>query len=504
MKEAKISIDRDYTVAETDPRIYGSFIEHLGRAVYGGIYQPGSPLSDERGFRRDVLELIREARVPLVRYPGGNFVSGYHWEDGVGPKEKRPSRLEPAWSVIESNQFGLNEFMEWCRAAGTEPMMAVNLGTRGVEDAKNIIEYCNIEKGSYYSDLRRAHGVKAPHNIRLWCLGNEMDGPWQMGHKTADEYGRTAEEAGRIMRMVDPDIELVACGSSSLAMPTFGSWEGTVLEHCYDQVDYLSLHTYYGNPEDNTPDFLASSLAMDDFIRSVVSICDCVKAKKRSKKQINLSFDEWNVWYHSNEEDKKLERWIQAPHQLEDIYNHEDALLVGSMLITLLRHADRVKIACLAQLVNVIAPIMTSDTGAWWQTIFYPYMHASVYWSGTVLDTVVKSPSYESVYGDAPYLDAVVVANEEREILAIFTVNKDMAEELSVSCDLRQYAGYEILEHLELTHADRKAVNTQAAPDAVKPYASSRSRIDAGRLTAVLSAGSWNVIRLGRGKTGGK
>lgn len=499
MKQAEICIDRDFKIGDVDERIYGSFIEHLGRAVYEGIYQPGNPLSDENGFRKDVLELVRETSVPLVRYPGGNFVSGYHWEDGVGPKELRPSRLELAWNVIESNQFGLNEFMTWCKKAGTEPMMAVNLGTRGIEDAKNIIEYCNIEKGSYYSDLRRSHGVKDPYNIKLWCLGNEMDGPWQMGHKNADEYGRIAEEAGRIMRMVDPDIELVACGSSSLTMPTFGSWEETVLEHCYEQADYISLHTYYGNPEDQTPDFLASSVAMDEFIRSVVAICDCVKAKKRSKKQINLSFDEWNVWYHSNEQDKKLERWVQAPHQLEDIYNHEDALLVGSMLITLLRHADRVKIACLAQLVNVIAPIMTSDTGAWRQTIFYPYMHASVYGRGSVLNTVVKTPSYESVHGDAPYLDAVVTADEAKETVTIFAVNKDLAEPMLVSCDLRQYAGYEVIEHIELTNADLKAINTQGNPDAVKPILSQASRVEDGILHTVLQPKSWNVIRLAPG-----
>lgn len=500
MKQAEICIDRNFTVSETDPRIFGSFIEHLGRAVYGGIYQPGNPLSDENGFRRDVLQLIRDAGVPLVRYPGGNFVSGYHWEDGVGPRESRPSRLDPAWSVIESNQFGLNEFMDWARQAAVEPMMAVNLGTRGVEDAKNLVEYCNIEKGSLYSDLRRSHGVEKPHNIRLWCLGNEMDGPWQMGHKTADEYGRLAEEAGRVMKMIDPDIELVACGSSSLTMPTFGSWEATVLDHCYEQADYISLHTYYGNPEGRTMDFLANSVAMDEFIRSVVAICDYVKAKKKGRKQINLSFDEWNVWYHSIEQDKEIERWVQAPHQLEDVYNLEDALLVGSMLITLLRHADRVKIACLAQLVNVIAPIMTSDTGAWRQTIYYPYMHASRYGRGTVLHTVVKTPVYESIHGDAPYLDAVAVADGENGTLTFFAVNKDLEEEMQVSCDLRQYAGYEIAEHLVLSHSDIRSVNTQNRPDTVLPVSGGRSRIDAGTLTSVLAPKSWNVIRLQKKK----
>lgn len=498
MKKAKISIDRDFQVAAVDKRIFGSFIEHLGRAVYGGIYQPGNILSDGDGFRKDVMELVREIGVPLVRYPGGNFVSGYRWEDGVGPQELRPSRLELAWRVIESNQFGLNEFMSWCRKTGAEPMMAVNLGTRGPEDAKNLIEYCNIRGGSLYSDLRRSHGVEEPYGIRLWCLGNEMDGPWQMGHKTAYEYGRAAEEAGRIMRMADPGIELTACGSSNLEMPTFGSWEETVLEQCYDQVDYLSLHQYYGNPEDRTPDFLASSVAMDEFICSVTAICDCVKAKLRKKKQIQLSFDEWNVWYHSKEGDEKLDPWQQAPRQLEDIYNHEDALLVGSMLITLLRHADRVKIACMAQLVNVIAPVMTSDTGAWRQTTFYPYMHASRYGRGMVLNTVVNVPSYESVYGDAPYLDAVAVVDEERETLTIFAVNKDLSDPMCASCDLRQYADYKIVEHIQMAEKDLKAVNTQSMPDRVKPGRNTSGQIENGIWTAFLEPASWNVIRLGR------
>jgi len=498
MKKAAIHIDRHFIVGEVDKRIFGSFIEHLGRAVYDGIYQPSSPLSDEQGFRRDALKLIRDINVPIVRYPGGNFVSGYHWEDGIGPKSERQPKLDLAWTVIESNQFGLNEFMDWTKKADTTAMMAVNLGTRGIEDAKNIVEYCNIKKGSYYSDLRRKHGYEEPHDIKLWCLGNEMDGPWQIGHKTAEEYGRLAQETGRIMKMVDPSIELVACGSSFLQMPTFASWESTTLEQCYDQVDYLSMHQYYGNPDNETPDFLASSVAMDEFINSVVSICDYVKAKKRSKKSIHLSFDEWNVWYHSHEQDRKLERWTQAPHQLEDVYNFEDALLVGSMLITLLKHADRVKIACLAQLVNVIAPIMTSDTGAWKQTIYYPYMHASVYGRGTVLHTVVESPVYDSKYGDAPYLDSVLIMNEEEETLTLFAVNKSLDESMEVSCDLRQFSDYRIVDHMVLAHDDLKAENTEENPDNVAPRSSGNAAISQGQLTAVLEKQSWNVIRLGK------
>ncbi len=499
MKKAQIIIDKYFLTGKADKRIFGSFIEQLGRAVYEGIYQEGCPLSDEQGFRKDTLELVRELQVPIVRYPGGNFVSGFRWEDSVGPKDQRPSRPELAWGVIENNHFGVDEFVDWAKKADTEVMMAVNLGTRGPEEARNLLEYCNFKGGTYYSDLRKANGHADPHNIKVWCLGNEMDGPWQMGHKTAYEYGRTAAETARIMKMLDPEIETVACGSSYLDMPTFGEWEYTVLDECYDLVDYMSLHQYYGNAAGDTSEFLANSKGMDEFISGVVSICDAVKAKKHSKKQINLSFDEWNVWYHSNEADTKLEKWIQAPHQLEDVYNFEDALLVGSMLITLLRHSDRVKMACLAQLVNVIAPIMTSDTGAWRQTIFYPYMYTSIFGRGTVLNTLTQAPVYDSkTYGDVSYLDSVCVWNEEEDALTIFAVNKSLEEDLEVSCDLRQFQDYQVKEHVVLSNDDMKAVNTEANPNNVIPESSQATKIDGGKLMTVLGKHSWNMIRLGK------
>jgi alpha-N-arabinofuranosidase len=310
--KAQLIISRDYTLGAIDARIYGSFIEHLGRAVYGGIYEPGHPEADGHGYRRDVLKLVKALNIPVIRYPGGNFVSGYRWEDGVGGRSGRPRRLDLAWSTIETNEVGIDEFYSWSQAAGSEVMMAVNLGTRGPEDAKNLIEYCNHPSGTLFSDMRIANGRRDPYGIRLWCLGNEMDGPWQMGAKTADEYGRTAAEAAKLMKWVDPSVELVACGSSHPMMPSFGHWESSVLEHTYDTVDYLSLHSYYRNDADDTPSFLAQSLVMDDFIRTAVSTCDYVRGLKHSKKRINLSFDEWNVWFHSTETDKKVDRWLKV------------------------------------------------------------------------------------------------------------------------------------------------------------------------------------------------
>ncbi|HAV00422.1 MAG TPA: alpha-N-arabinofuranosidase, partial [Lachnospiraceae bacterium] len=339
MKKAKMILDKDFVVGKIDKRIYGSFIEHLGRAVYGGIYEPGHPMADELGFRKDVMEFVKKLNVPIVRYPGGNFVSGFHWEDSVGPRDKRPKRLDLAWFTTETNEVGLHEFADWAKNAGSDIMYAVNLGSRGPEQARDIVEYANHPSGSKFSDMRIANGRKDPFNIKLWCLGNEMDGPWQMGQKTATEYGRIANEAAKMMKWVDPSIELVACGSSSTEMPTFGTWELTMLDECYENVDYVSLHRYYGNPTADTPGFLARTMDMDDFIKSVASICDAVKGKKHSKHVVNLSFDEWNVWYHSNEQDKEIwkqDKWNRALPLLEDVYNFEDALLVGSMLITLL------------------------------------------------------------------------------------------------------------------------------------------------------------------------
>ena len=497
MKEAKAVISKDFRIADVDKRIYGSFIEHLGRAVYGGVYEPSHPEANEKGFRNDVMNLVKELKVPIVRYPGGNFVSGYNWEDGVGPVEKRPRKTDLAWMAVETNHIGTNEFVDWAKHVNAEVMMAVNLGTRGADEARKLVEYCNHTGGTYWSDLRKSHGYDKPHNIKTWCLGNEMDGTWQIGAKTATEYGRIACEAAKVMKWVDPDIELVACGSSMRAMPTFAEWEATVLEHTYEHVDYISLHTYYGNHNNDTREFLAQTVDMDEFIKSVISTCDYVKAKKRSNKKINLAFDEWNVWFHSKEADKRIERWSIAPPQLEDVYTFEDALLVGGMLITLLKHSDRIKIACIAQLINVIAPIMTSNNGsAWRQTIFYPFMHASNYGRGTALNTIVKSPVYDTrEFGAVDCIESVTVYNEEAEELTVFVLNRDMEEKINLEIDMRDFKDYRLVEHIVLANNDIKAVNTEKDPINVRPYNNGKTDITDGKAIAMLDNLSWNVIR---------
>ena len=441
--KASITANKKFIIGEIDRRIYGSFIEHLGRAVYGGIYEPSHPNADADGFRTDVIELVKKLNVPIVRYPGGNFVSGYHWEDGTGDRAQRPKRMELAWSAVETNEIGIDEFQAWAKKADTEIMYAVNLGTRGPDDARNVVEYLNHPSGSLYSDMRIKNGRKDPFGVKLFCLGNEMDGPWQMGAKTAEEYARTACEAAKLMKWVDPSIELVACGSSSSRMPTFGDWEYRVLSECYDHVDYVSLHRYYGNPDGNTEDFLASTMDLDEFIKTVVSICDAVKGKKHAKKRVNLSFDEWNVWYHSHKQDKELkkrDKWGRALPLLEDVYNFEDALLVGLMLITFLRNADRVKIACMAQLVNVIAPIMTRNGG-----------------------------------------------------VTIFAVNRDLTEDACLSVDLRAFKSFTRMKQTTLHHDDVNAVNTELAPNTVAPTQHPEAPFT-GEIR--LGRASWNVIQL--------
>lgn len=496
---ARFALHPAFTVGEVNPRLFGSFVEHLGRCVYTGIHEPGHPTADEAGLRGDVLELIRELGPTAIRYPGGNFVSGYRWEDGVGPVEDRPRRLDLAWRTTESNRFGLSEFIDFVRKAGpqAEPMMAVNLGTRGVSEAIELQEYANHPGGTELSDRRVAHGDKDPFGIRLWCLGNEMDGPWQTGHKTAEEYARVAAETARAMRQIDPDVELVACGSSGSSMDTFAEWEATVLQETYDLVDLVSLHAYYWETDGDRDSFLASAVDMEAFIENVVATCDHVGARLKSKKKINLSFDEWNVWYLDKPHPSGFEEWQEAPRLLEDVYSVTDAVVFGSLLIALLRHADRVTVACLAQLVNVIAPIMTEPGGAAWrQTTFFPFAQAARHGRGQVLDVRVDSPTYETAkYGETDLLHATAVRAEDGSV-TVFAVNRSQTAALPLEVDLHGLDLTGVAEHSVLADADPEARNTRDAPDRVTPHPADGTTVTGSTLTATLEPMSWNMIRL--------
>ena len=493
----RVFIDTRRTIAPLDRNLFGSFLEHLGRAIYEGVYDPGSKLSDANGFRTDVLNEIRQLGVPIVRYPGGNFVSGYNWLDAVGPKQIRPRVLDKAWNSIESNQFGTNEFMAWCKAAHTLPLMGLNLGTGTPEEAAALVEYCNVEKGTKWSDLRRQHGVAEAHKVEHWCLGNEMDGPWQIGHMSATEYGYKAADAARQMRAVDPSLKLVACGSSGPGMPTYLEWDREVLEQCYEYVDGLSLHRYFGNNKNDTggdsTKFVALNLSMERQIAETLSVCDMVRGHKRSPKKLWLSFDEWNVWYRANDGDGHR---AEAPHLLEEIYDLEDALLVGGLINTLIRNADRVKIACLAQLINVIAPIMTNADGLFRQTIYYPYAWALQYAKGTVLNLAVDSPTYEVPGLDkVPYLDIVATLDERAGTVTLFALNRDLSKPQKVELQWQDQSPSKPTTGSLLTGDDLKASNSFAAPQRVSPQSFTVPAGKGTRIEFELPARSYVVMQ---------
>ncbi|GAA4166560.1 alpha-N-arabinofuranosidase [Gryllotalpicola daejeonensis] len=506
MARAHIELDKQAVIAPVNRRTFGSFVEHLGRCVYDGIYEPGHETANEDGFRLDVVELVKELGSTTIRYPGGNFVSGFRWEDSVGPRDKRPVRRDLAWRSIETNQVGLDEFARWLKLTDSELMLAVNLGTRGILEALDLLEYANHPSGTALSDLRIANGSPEPHNVRMWCLGNEMDGNWQTGFMSADDYGKLAARTAQAMKTAQPDLELVVCGSSGSGMPHFGDWERTVLEHSYEFVDYVSCHAYYQEYNGDLGSFLASSLDMDYFIDTVVATADHVGYKKRSSKKIMLSFDEWNVWYlHKSDEDgdnpdpaaAASAEWRHAPRLLEDVYSVADAVVVGNLLMTLLKHSDRVTSASLAQLVNVIAPIMTEPGGpAWRQTTFYPFSITSRLASGNVLRPVIESPTYDTArHGQASVIDAVATVDDDHA--AVFLVNRDLTEPATVTIDVRSLGLARVTEAVTLADADPYAKNTLSEQNRVAPAPNDSAALADGVLTVTLPPVSWTAIALG-------
>jgi len=506
---ARVSIDPDRCVSTLDRNIFGSFIEHLGRAVYEGIYDPGSKFADSNGFRTDVLKEIKGLGVPIIRYPGGNFVSGYNWLDGVGPKKDRPRVLDRAWNTTETNQFGINEYVTWCRAVGTEPLIGTNFGTGTPETTVALLEYCNVDKGTKWSELRRAHGWEKPHGIKYWCLGNEMDGPWQIGHIPALQYGMKARDAARQMRGVDPSVKLIACGSSGPFMPTYLEWDQQTLEQCYEEVDAISLHRYFGNDEEtggDTTRYLAMNLDMDRQIQEIVDVCDLVRGRMRSSKTLWLSFDEWNVWYRArNGKAVDGERQV-APHLLEEIYNLEDALLVGGLLNTLIRRSDRVRVACLAQLVNVIAPIMTNQDGLFRQTIYYPFAWALQYARGNALELALASPAYEvtasqrprfqgSASLSVPFLDVAGTIDLEHKTASLFILNRDLEKARDLNLVWHEATPTRVNSCQVLTGSDLKAVNGFDAPNRVVPKSLDAPQVGS-TMTLQVPARSYNVLNL--------
>lgn len=472
MKHSTLHLHTSFTIAPVDQRIFGGFLEHLGRAVYEGVYEPTSPHADLEGCRKDVLEALKKLKFTTMRYPGGNFVSGYHWQDAIGPKDQRPVTRDLAWQTLESNQFGTDEFVSLCKKLDWDPMLAVNLGTGTPEEARNWLEYCNCEAGSKYSDMRVANGHKEPHNVKLWCLGNEMDGDWQLGHVPAETYAVNAAQTARMMRMCDPSVELIVCGSCGDGMASYLEWDRVILEHCKDTIDHISIHRYVGNRNDDTADFLAVTNSVDAQIEATAALCHMVQARKKTKKRITISFDEWNVWYRWVGEDAMMGKGKFAPHLLEEVYNLEDALVVAGFLNSFIRHADTVKLANLAQIVNVIAPILTRGDEMLIQSIFYPIAAMAARGTGVALQSHIEGETYSTQsYGEAGYLDQSAILDGNK--LHICLVNRSLSEEHEVTLNLTG-ASLASLESAEIiTGPDAKAANSFENQQVVtsKPFA---------------------------------
>ena len=506
---ARTVVNQARQKGDIDRRVLGAFLEHLGRAVYEGVFDPKSPLADANGFRKDVLAEVKGLGVPIIRYPGGNFVSGYNWLDGVGPKNQRPTVLDRAWNTLETNQFGTNEFIQWSRMVGSEPLLGGNFGTGTVAEQVAYVEYCNVDRGTKWSDLRRSHGYEQPHQVKYWCLGNEMDGPWQMGTMPARDYGRKARDAARQFRVLDPSLKLIACGSSNTILPTYLVWDREVLEECFDQVDAISLHNYYGNTPELTGNdvsrYLAMNLDMERQIHEISAVCDYVQGVMKSPKRLWLSFDEWNVWYRARGGLFANGQRKAAPHLLEEPYNLEDALLVGGFVNTLLRQSDRVRLACLAQIVNVIAPLSTNAEKTIRQTIYYPYAWALQYARGRVLDLPVESETYPiraaGLRADfardeqVPFLDVVATHDPQNGQVALFMLNRDTTGERDVTITWQSPTPSRVLACQTLTGKDLKALNTFDQPNNVVPR-----NLDAPQagssMTFRLPAGSYTVAHL--------
>ncbi len=497
LKQAKIVLDKDYVISRIDNKVFSSFVEPLGRCIYGGIYEPGHPKADENGFRRDVLELTKPLNLTLNRFPGGNYTSTYRWEDGIGPKKNRPRRPEVAWQCIETNEFGLNEFAEWSKLNGSDVMMTVNLATRGVLEAMDCVEYCNFNEGTYWSDMRIKHGYREPYRYKYWCLTNEIDGVWQVGQKTGTDYGRIAREASKGMKLLDENIKTVLAGSSSPGQESFPAFDADALEESYDFVDYLSIHQYIGNAKNDTPNYLAKALITNQYFKTAIAAIDYIKAKKKSSKKVNISFDEFNTWHSIAEEARFNDKWKITKPLLEDVYSMEDALALGGMLLAVLRHADRVEIACMSELVNCISHIRTRNGGgAWVLPPYYTFLLYSKYGRGTSLMTSIDSPKYDCAdFTDVPYLDASGVLSDDGDI-TIFAINRSLDEAMPLEIDLRGFDSYIVDKHIVLESGNPKDTNTEECPDRVVPHNNGNSKIDGSKVTATLPKFSWNVIRL--------
>jgi alpha-L-arabinofuranosidase len=458
----KVSIDLERNLGNIDRNIFGGFAEHLGRCIYGGMYEPDSPLADEKGFRKDVMAALKRLNMPVLRYPGGNFVSGYRWQDGVGPKEDRAVRMELAWHDLEPNSFGTNEFVDYCRTLGTEPYLAVNCGDGDMREARDWLEYCNGTKDTTLVKQRKAHGYEAPHNVKYWGIGNEVDGPWQIGMKTPEEYARAYLEYAKVMKWTDPSIKLLA-SAVSLWSPEFVERTQLLIEQAGKHIDYMAIHWYVGNNkergyrDEDFESYMAISELFEERLSSYEGLIRSLCYAQKIAKPIPIAVDEWNVWYRVHNEGK-----------LEEIYNLEDALVVAMHFNAFIRHAKSVKMANIAQIVNVIAPIFTKPDGMVLQTTFYPFEVYSKTCGDTALDVHWAADTFSTPEFDAlRRLDVSATLDTENKKMSVYLVNRTETKESETTINLLtgRFAGN--VQAYIVNGPDVKAENTFDSPSKV-------------------------------------
>ena len=483
--QARIKIDTDRTIDEVSPLLFGNFSEHLGRMIYGGIYEEGSPLSDSNGYRKDVMEAARQLNVSILRWPGGNFASGYNWKDGIGPKDQRPTRIDLAWNDLESNRFGTDEFLKYCEILGTEPYICINAGLGTIDDARHWVEYCNESRHTYWADLRRKNGREQPYKVKYWALGNEIDGPWQLGNKSAEEYAKWALEAAKAMRLVDRDIKLVACGSSNYGADWI-AWNRTVLQTLRNQADYIAIHTYINNRENDLERFLGWSQTIDHYIDVTASLIRQVRSGPNPR-PIYIAYDEWNVWYRTGNREK-----------LEEIYNFEDALAMGMFFNSFFRRADVVKMANLAQMVNVIAPIMTNKQGLFLQPTFFPIVEYGKQRGNTSLDVWVSAPTYQiQTRPPLRYLDVSATYNAKEKMVYLNVLNRSKDKNLSTRIENQEGQIQSEVGVWEMNHSDLKTTHTFGDDKKVRPVTRTlNATIQNNGFTYTFPAHSLTILRL--------
>ena len=484
---SRIKIDTDRTIGEVNPLLFGNFAEHLGRMIYGGIYEEGSPLSDQFGYRKDVFNVVKDLNVSILRWPGGNFASGYNWTDGIGPKDQRPTRIDLAWNDLESNRFGTDEFLKYCEMLGTEPYICLNLGLGTVDDARHWLEYCNESRHTYWADQRRKNGREEPYKVKYWALGNEIDGPWQLGNKSAEEYSKLALETAKAMRLVDRDIKLVASGSSNYGADWI-AWNRTVVNTLRNQVDYIAIHTYINNSQNDFERFMAWSSTIDNYIEVTAGLIRQAQSGQPNPRPIYVAYDEWNVWYRTGNREK-----------LEEVYNFEDALAIGMFFNSFFRHANVVKMANLAQMVNVIAPIMTNKQGLYLQTTYFPLVEYGKQRGNTALDTYVSAPTYkvQNRNTEYKYLDVSATLNPKDHTLYINVLNRSKDKDLSTRIENQEGVITGDVGVWEMNNADLKATNSFADDKKVRPTTKTITpKIDNNSFTYTFPAHSLTILKV--------